>query len=126
VGTMDRLVLYLAGNTPSDERELAAALNWPMGSFKCIFFCWELLVLLLVVWSLVRYKAGIRGALLILLIPIASFVAAASFGVFVVDRFLFPEQHRIEFGMARRTSLGATVSIEVMVASAPPDGNSES
>jgi hypothetical protein len=99
LGTFDRLLLYLSGSTPSDERELAQAIGWPTTAFKHIFFAAEILLLALVLLSLIRYKAGIKRSVLIFAIPLASFVICASFGVFVVDRFLFPEQHKIEFGL---------------------------
>lgn len=98
LGTFDRLLLYLSGSTPSDERELARAVGWPATAFKHIFLGAEILILALVLLSLIRYKAGIKRSVLILAIPLASFVVCAAFGVFVVDRFLFPEQHKIEFG----------------------------
>jgi hypothetical protein len=99
MGTFDRLLLYLSGSTPSDERELARAIGWPTTAFKHVFLAAEILLLVLVLLSLIRYKAGIRRLVLIFVIPLASFVICASFGVFVVDRFLFPEQHKIEFGL---------------------------
>ncbi len=99
MGTLDRLLVYLSGSTPSDERDLAQAIAWPTTAFKHIFLGAEILVLALVLLSLIRYKVGIKRSVLIFVIPLASFVVCASFGVFVVDRFLFPEQHRIEFGL---------------------------
>jgi hypothetical protein len=99
LGTLDRLLLYLSGSTPSDERELAQAIDWPVSAFKHIFLAAEIFLLALVLLSLIRYKAGIKRSVLIFVIPLASFVICASFGVFVVDRFLFPVQHRIEFGL---------------------------
>jgi len=99
MGTLDRLLLYLSGSTPSDERDLAQAIAWPATSFKHIFLGAELVLLALILLSLIRHRAGIRRSVLILVIPLASFVVGASFGVFVVDRYLFPEQHRIEFGV---------------------------
>jgi hypothetical protein len=98
LGTLDRLLLYLSGSTPSDEIDLAQAIAWPVASFKHIFLGAEILLLALVLLSLIRYKVGIRRSVLIFVIPLASFVICASFGVFVVDRYLFPEQHKIEFG----------------------------
>ena len=99
LGTLDRLLLYLSGGTPSDERELAQVIAWPVNAFKHIFLAAEVFLLALVLLSLIRHKAGIRRSVLIFVIPLASFVVCASFGVFVVDRFLFPEQHKIEFGL---------------------------
>jgi len=103
LGTLDRLLLYLSGNTPSDERDLARAMGWPMATFKYIFLGAEILLLALILLSLIRYKAGFKRSGLILVIPVASFVIGGSFGVFVVDRFLFPAQHRIEFGLSLLT-----------------------
>jgi hypothetical protein len=99
LGTMDRLLLYLAGSTPSDERDLARAMAWPAVTFKYIFLGAEIFLLVLVLRSLIRYKVGIKRGGLILVIPVASFVISASLGVFVVDRFVFPEQHKKEFGL---------------------------
>jgi len=99
LGTCDRLLLYLSGATPSDERELAWAIGWPMTAFKHIFLGAEILLLALVLFSLIRYRVGVKRSILIFVIPLASFIICASFGVFVVDRFLFPEQHKAEFGM---------------------------
>ena len=59
LGTFDRLLLYLSGSTPSDERDLAQAIAWPVASFKHIFLGAEILLLALVLLSLIRYKVGI-------------------------------------------------------------------
>jgi hypothetical protein len=69
---------------------------WLAATFKYIFLGAEIV---LVLWSLIRYKVGIGRSVLIFVIPVASFVICASFGVFVVDRFLFPEHHKIDFGL---------------------------
>jgi len=99
LGTVDRLLLYLFGVTPSDERDLARAMAWPAATFKYIFLGVEIALLILVAWSLIRHKIGPLRSLLIFIIPVLSFVICASLGVFVVDRFLFPEQHKKEFGL---------------------------
>jgi len=102
LGTLDRLLLYLSGSTPSDERDLARALAWPAASFKYIFLSAEVLLLALILLSLFKYKFGVGRSILVFVIPLAAFVVCASFGVFVVDRFVFPQQHRLEFGFVAR------------------------
>jgi len=99
LGTLERLLLYISGSTPSDERDLARALAWPAASFKYIFLSAELLLLALILLSLFKFKFGIGRSILIFVVPAAAFVVCASFGVFVVDRFVFPHQHQLEFGL---------------------------
>ena len=98
LGSFERLVLYLSGNLPSDERSLAQIAGWNMYSFKYIFLSLKLILLLLILLSLIRYKISLRQAIFILLIPLLSFAAAASIGVFIVERFVFPSQFKIQFG----------------------------
>jgi glucan phosphoethanolaminetransferase (alkaline phosphatase superfamily) len=93
------LFLYVSGSTPSDEWELARAMAWPAASFKHIFLAAEVLLLVLIFLSLFKYKFGIGCSILIFVVPLSAFVVCASFGVFVVDRFVFPQQHKIEFGL---------------------------
>ena len=98
LGSIDRLALYSAGILPSDERDLAQAIGWNPYSFKYIFLSVELVLLLLVVASLIRYKVGVKTVAAIFVIPLLSFVAGAAFGVLVVERYLFPVQYGIQFG----------------------------
>ena len=90
LGTLDRLILYLTGITPSDERDLAHALAWPPQTFKYIFMSWEIVLLALIVFTLIQHRTGIRRSILIFVVVVASFVATAATGVFVVDRYVFP------------------------------------
>jgi hypothetical protein len=99
LGTLDRLLLYVSRSTPSDERELARAMAWPAASFKHIFLAAEILLLVLILLSLFKYKFSTGYSILVFVVPLSAFVVCASFGVFVVDRFLFPQQHKIEFGL---------------------------
>jgi hypothetical protein len=103
LGTLDRLLLYLSGSTPSDERDLASAMAWPQATFKYIFLSCELLLLALILLSLVKYRPGIWRSVLIFAVPPACFIAAASLG-FLLDRYAFPEQHKKEFGLIRPDS----------------------
>jgi hypothetical protein len=98
LGTLDRFLLYLSGSLPSDERSLARIVGWNRYSFEYIFLSFELLLLALVLFSLIRYKVNLKRAMFVFLIPVVSFVAGASIGVFVVERFVFPDQFRIQFG----------------------------
>jgi len=105
LGTLDRLLLYISGSTPSDEWSLARTLAWPPASFKYIFLTAEVLLLVLVLLSLIEYKIGIGRSILVFVIPLLAFVVCASFGVFVVDRYVFPQQHRLEFGLVTLAAL---------------------
>jgi hypothetical protein len=99
LGTLDRLLLYIYGSTPSDEKDLAHAMAWPTASFKYIFLTAEVLFLVLILLSLFKYNFGIGRSILVFAVPLSAFVVCASLGVFVVDRFVFPQQHNIEFGV---------------------------
>ena len=117
LGTLDRLVLYLAGVMPSDEWDLAHTLAWPPRTFKYIFMSCEIAILALIVLSMIRYRTGIKRSILAFVIVVAGFVTSAAFGVFVVDRYLFPEQHKKEFGMVCPHNPGASsVSDDLVVA----------
>jgi len=98
LGTLDRLVLYLAGMLPSDEKSLAGMAGWNMYAFRDIFLSAEAVLLLLVLISLIRYKVGVKHAILVFAIPLLSFVAGACFGFLVVERYVFPAQFKIQFG----------------------------
>jgi len=103
LGTLDRLLLYLSGSTPSDERDLASAMAWPQATFKHIFLTCELLLLALILLSLIKYRPGIWRSILIFAVPPVCFIAAALLG-FLLDRYAFPEQHKKEFGLIRSDS----------------------
>jgi hypothetical protein len=98
LGSFERLVLYLSGMLPSDEKSLAVMVGWNIYAFKYIFLCIEVSLLLLIIISLIRYKVGFKQAILVFVIPLLSFVVGASFGVFVVERYIFPVQFKIQFG----------------------------
>jgi len=98
LGSFDRLVLYLGGSLPSDERDLAQMAGWSISSFKYIFVSVEVILLLLVLVSLFRYKVGFRQSVFVIVIPLVSFIVGASLGVFVIERYVFPVQFRAQFG----------------------------
>ena len=98
IGTLDRLVFYLSGMLPSDEKNLADIVGWNIYAFKYIFLSGEILVLLLVLISMIKYKIGVKQIILAFAIPILSFVVGAALGVFVVERYVFPVQFKIQFG----------------------------
>jgi hypothetical protein len=98
IGTLDRLILYLAGILPSDERSLSGMIGWNMYAFKYIFLSAEIILLLLVIISLFKYKIGIKQVILVIVIPVISTVAGAAIGFLVVERFIFPIQFKIQFG----------------------------
>ncbi|MGA2534225.1 MAG: hypothetical protein ABSG19_14460 [Candidatus Aminicenantales bacterium] len=98
LGSFERLVLYISGSLPSDERSLAAIVGWNMHSFQYIFLSLEVLLLFLVLLSFIRYKVHVKQAIFVFLIPLLSFFACAAIGVFVVERFVFPGQFKIQFG----------------------------
>ena len=98
IGSLDRLVLYLSGMLPSDERSLANMVGWNMYTFKYIFLSAEVILLSLVLISLIRCKVSLKQVILAFLIPLLSFVVGASIGFFVVERFVFPVQFKIQFG----------------------------
>ncbi len=87
----------MIGNVPSDERELAQIAGWPIASFKYMFLSIEVVILAFVLLSFFKYRIRPKYALLVILIPILSFFVGALFGVFVIERYVFPEQFRIQF-----------------------------
>jgi len=98
IGSLDRLVFYLVGILPSDEKDLATILGWNIHSFKYIFLAGELAILLLVAASLVVNKVAPRRIALVVLAPLFGFVLGAAVGVFGVERVLFPAQYALQFG----------------------------
>ncbi|MGA7721210.1 MAG: hypothetical protein WCA84_08525 [Ignavibacteriaceae bacterium] len=98
IGILDRMVLYISGVIPSDEGSLAAMMGWNIHSFKYMFLSVEIILLLLVIYSLYKYKINFIHALLVFFIPVVSFVVGASVGVFIVERYVFPAQFKIQFG----------------------------
>jgi hypothetical protein len=98
IGSLDRLVLYLSGMLPSDEKSLANMAGWNMYAFKYIFLSAEVILLSLVLISLIRFKVKFKQIFLVIVIPLLSFVVGASIGFFVVERYIFPVQFKIQFG----------------------------
>ena len=98
IGSLDRLVFYLMGILPSDERELANLAGWNSYSFEYIFCTAETAVLLLVVISMFRYRLALRQGVLVFFIPIVSFVVGVAIGVYGVERLVFPSQFKLQFG----------------------------
>ena len=98
LGSMDRLILYIAGMLPSDERELAGLAGWNVYSFKYIFLSLDMVILVLIVISMYRGKIGIKRSCLIVVIPLISFIIGALIGVLVIERFIFPQQFAKQFG----------------------------
>jgi len=98
LGTLDRLLLYVFGQLPSDERDLASMAGWNIYSFKYIFLSAEVILLLLILFSLIKYKVSIKQSVFVFIIPIVCFIIGALIGIFVVERFVFPGQFKIQFG----------------------------
>ena len=98
IGALDRLVLYMTGMLPSDERDLAGMIGWNNNAFKYIFLSAEVLLLLLVLISLVRYEISVKQMILVFAVSLLSFVVGASLGFLVVERYVFPVQFKIQFG----------------------------
>jgi hypothetical protein len=78
-----------------DESRMATLLGVPP-----LFWYAVLTLAFVVAWVLIvrSLPYGRLKSLLVCLIPVAMFVAGAAFGVFVVERLVFPEQFHIQFG----------------------------
>jgi hypothetical protein len=96
--SIERLALYVLGGVPSDERDLARLAGWNAHSFRSIFLVLEISLLVLVVISMRRNKLGAKSTVLVFAIAVVCLVVSALFGVLVVERLVFPEQYRIQFG----------------------------
>ena len=96
--SIERLILYFLGGIPSDERQLARLAGWDERSFRSIFLIMEISLLVMVVISMRRHQLGAKSMVLVFAIAMACLVASASFGILVVERFVFPEQFHIQFG----------------------------
>jgi hypothetical protein len=101
LGSFERLAHYLAGWLPSDEYNLARMMGWGTHTFKYIFLSIEILLLLLVAVSFFRNRIKFKQAALIVLIPVVCFCVLSGFGLFVIERFIFSEQFKIQFGHIR-------------------------
>jgi hypothetical protein len=97
VATFDRLLLYLWGILPTDEKSLADKMGWNTYSFEYFFLSAEVVLLLLVVASLFRHKVGLKQSILVFVIPLISFIVCALIGVFVVERYVFPSSFNVQF-----------------------------
>ncbi len=95
---IERLVPYACGLLPSDERDLARLAGWSLYSFKHIFMGLEALLLILIFISFYKHRLGFKQAALTLLIALASLVVSAAVGICVVERLVFPQQFKIQFG----------------------------
>jgi hypothetical protein len=96
--SIERLVLYSTGGIPSDESDLARMAGWNPYAFRNIFLALEVLLLGLVIISFFKRKLGVKQSVVIVVIALVCFVASAALGVFIVERFVFPEQFKIQFG----------------------------
>jgi len=96
--SIERLVPYLCGILPSDERDLARVAGWNMYSFKHIFLSLEMLLLGLIIISFFKHKSGVKQSVLIFAIALTCLVVSGAIGICIVERFVFPEQFKIQFG----------------------------
>lgn len=96
--SIERLVFYSMGSLPSDESDLARIAGWNPYAFRNIFFALEVLLLSLVIISFIKYKLGVRQSVMVVVIALVCYVASAALGVFIVERFVFPEQFNLQFG----------------------------
>jgi accessory gene regulator protein AgrB len=74
---------------------MAGLLGWNPFSWYVAFTLFFILAWVLIA---LRLRFGVAKNTLLCVIPAILFVALAAFGVFVVERNLFPEQFRIQFG----------------------------
>jgi hypothetical protein len=95
---IERLVPYVGGILPSDEKDLAKIAGWNPYSFKHLFLGVEVLLLGLIIASFFKHRLGIRQPILILIVALICLVVSAGFGIMVVERFVFPTQFNIQFG----------------------------
>ena len=102
--SLDRIILYgmawrqllVLHRAPGmDETKMATLVGW-----NPFFWYAALTLFFFVAWVLVvlRLRYGAMRNFLLCAVPVLFFVAMAAFGVFVVERNLFPEQFRIQFG----------------------------
>jgi hypothetical protein len=96
--SIERLVFYSIGILPSDESDLARMAEWNPYAFRNIFFALEMLLLSLVIISFFKHKLEVKQSVLVVTIALVCYVASAALGVFIVERFVFPEQFKIQFG----------------------------
>ncbi|MGA3371163.1 MAG: hypothetical protein ABSC48_05315 [Terracidiphilus sp.] len=102
--SLDRIILYgmdwkqllvLRRAPGMDETKMAVLLGW-----NPFFWYAALTLLVLLAWVLIlfRLRYGVVRNIALCAVPAILYVAMAAFGVFVVERHLFPEQFRIQFG----------------------------
>ncbi|MGD0816634.1 MAG: hypothetical protein ABSA83_23840 [Verrucomicrobiota bacterium] len=96
--SIERLVFYSRGILPSDERSLARIAGWNPYAFRNFFFALEALLLSLVIISFFKHRLGVKQSVVVVVMALVCFVATAALGVFIVERFAFPEQFKLQFG----------------------------
>ncbi len=97
IGAFDRMILYIQGDFPSDERMMAGILHWNDHAFIYIFLSFEIVLYLLIIISLFRYKIKWIMKILCIVIPVAAFIGMALFGIYVVEKNIFPQQFKQQF-----------------------------
>jgi len=98
LGAIERLMLYVTGTFPSDERSLSRMANTSEGLFRWIFLTIEIALLILIIIRLRTMKKNLIQIIIIIAIPIASFILMALFGIYVIEKNFFPTQYSIQFG----------------------------
>jgi glucan phosphoethanolaminetransferase (alkaline phosphatase superfamily) len=102
--SLDRIILYgiawrqllVLHRAPGmDETKMAGLLGWNPFSWYVAFTLFFILAWVLIA---LRLRFGVAKNTLLCVIPAILFVVLAALGVFVVERNLFPEQFRIQFG----------------------------
>ncbi|MFZ1083927.1 MAG: hypothetical protein WAN35_03045 [Terracidiphilus sp.] len=94
-GTDWRQLLVLHRAPGMDETKMAVLLGW-----NPFFWYAALTLFFILAWILLLFRLhyGVLRNIALCAIPVIFYVAMAAFGVFVVERNLFPEQFRIQFG----------------------------
>jgi hypothetical protein len=72
--------------------------GWEPSAFRNIFLALEVLLLSLVIISFFKHKLGVKRSVVVIVMALVCYIASAALGVFVVERFVFPEQFKITFG----------------------------
>jgi hypothetical protein len=102
--SLDRIILYgihwrgllVQHRAPGmDETKMATLLG-----LNPLFWYAALTLFFVLAWVLIFFslRYGMLRNIALCAVPVIFFVAMAAFGVFVVERHLFPEQFRIQFG----------------------------
>jgi hypothetical protein len=102
--SLDRIILYgidwrrllVQHRVPGmDETKMATLLGLNPFFWYAAFTLFFILAWILILYSL---RFGVLRNIALCAVPMIFFMAMAAFGVFVVERHLFPEQFRIQFG----------------------------